>query len=90
MNDHTHLLFEALLAQYPYIPSAPSECDAAQRIKAARTRMKRMPKTYRHDLFELTDSLDILTYYRSHHGFLLGLVFGISMMRILAPFSEIS
>ena len=90
MYDHTYLLYESLLNQYPYAPSTPSEHDAVQRMKAARVRTKRIPKAYRHDIFELTDSLDILTYYRSHHAFLLGLAFGLSMTQALTPFSEIS
>lgn len=90
MDDYTHLLYESLLNQYPYTPSTPSEYDAAQRMETARTRVKRIPKAYRHNLFELTDSLDILTYYRSHHAFLLGLAFGLSMTQALTPFSEIS
>ena len=58
MDDYTHLLYESLLNQYPYTPSTPSEYDAAQRMETARARVKRIPKAYRHNLFELTDSLD--------------------------------
>ena len=88
MRDCSYILFERLLKQYPYQPGNPIDTDAASRLEAARTNLKQIPSEYRHDLFELTDSLDILSYHKAHHAFLLGLDLGLSMSRILERFQE--
>ena len=84
MTDTSYILFDALLAQHPYKPSTAAAQDALQRFQAAQS--KPIPAEARHDFFELKDSLDILSYYKAHHTFLLGLDLGLSIARELESF----
>ena len=88
MRDSTVLLFETLLSRFPYTPSEPAETEAVERMMTARMNSRQFPKEYRHTVFELTDSLDILSYFKAHHAFLLGLDLGLSLSRSLEPFQE--
>ena len=88
MKDCSYLLFETLLSKYPFVPSAPTDAEAAQRYTRAHTQARQFPEEYRHTVFELEDSLDILSFCKAHHAFLLGLDLGLSMTRALEPFQE--
>ena len=88
MNDCSYLLYETLLSKYPYIPSGPSDTEAADRYVLAHSQARQLPAEYRHTVFELEDSLDILSFQKAHHAFLLGLDLGLSINRSLKPFQE--
>lgn len=83
MNDCTYTLFQLLRDEFPYAPHLPFEQENAQRLEQARARAKAFPSACRHDLFELTDSLNIQAFAQSHHAFLLGLDLGLSLSREL-------
>ena len=81
MVDASYILFDALLARYPYTPNTAAEQETLRRFQAAKT--SPIPKELRHTCFELTDSLDILSHYKAHHAFLLGLDWGLTLSREL-------
>lgn len=88
MRDCSYLLYETLLSKYPYIPSAPSDTEAADRYALAHSQARQLPEEYRHTVFELEDSLDILSFQKSHHAFLLGLDLGLSIAQTLGPLQQ--
>jgi len=81
MVDASYILLDALLAQHPYTPNTAAEQETLRRFQAAKAAP--IPEELRHTCFELTDSLDILSYYKAHHAFLLGLDLGLSLSREL-------
>ena len=81
MKDASFALFDALLARYPYELNTPDAQKTFRRFQAVQSRP--IAAENRSDFFELTDSLDILSYYKAHHAFLLGLDLGLSLSREL-------
>ena len=81
MKDASFSLFDALLARYPYAPNTAAARETSRRFQAAKATP--IPEELRCICFELTDSLDILSYYKAHHAFLLGLDLGLSLSREL-------
>ena len=88
MKDASFSLFDALLARYPYAPNTAAARKTMSRLEAVRANLSQIPPEYRDALFELTDSLDIFTYYKAHHAFLLGLDLGLSLSETLEPFQQ--
>ena len=88
MKDCSYLLFEALLSKYPFVPSALNDEEATQRYTKAHALARQFPDEYRHTVFELEDSLDILSFGKAHHAFLLGLDLGLSISSSLEPFQD--
>lgn len=88
MRDISYFLYETLRDQHPFQPSIPGAREAARRLELARGHIQTFPQAYQHDMFELRDALDILSYYQAHHAFLLGLDLGLSLSGALEPFQQ--
>ncbi|MBO5340007.1 MAG: hypothetical protein J6A62_03320 [Oscillospiraceae bacterium] len=88
MNDCSYILFELCKNRNPYYPSAPADQRTAQRLAEAKARLEALNEQYQHDLFELTDSMNILDYEHAHHAFLLGLDLGLSIAEARTSFED--
>lgn len=81
MKDCIPALFDLIHRRYPYQPESPTERDEAQRREDALRSLKEAAPELRHQLFELTDADNILSCFRAHHAFRLGLGLGLSISR---------
>lgn len=73
MQSCTYFLYESLLHQFPFSPSNNTERSYSDQLDAAESRIKQFPDEYRHIVFELTDSMEVLNHAKACHSFSLGL-----------------
>ena len=89
MRTCTYLLYETLLRQFSFYPADNTEQFHAKQLTEAKAKIKCFPKKYRHIIFLLTDSLEVLNHAKACHAFSLGLSLGLSLAQELESFQDL-
>ncbi|MEY8317546.1 hypothetical protein AALB19_09580 [Oscillospiraceae bacterium 50-58] len=79
MQSCKYLLYENLSRQFPFSPADDTEQFYVKQSAEAKSKIKHFPKKYRHIIFLLTDSLEVLYHAKACHAFSLGLCLGLSL-----------
>ena len=82
------ILYENLSRQFPFSPAGDTELHYVEQLTEARNKIKHFPKKYRHIIFLLTDSLEVLNHANACHAFSMGLYLGLSLTQELDVFQD--
>ena len=83
MQSCKFLLYDNLSRQFPFSPTNDTEQFYVKQLAKAKSQIKHFPKNYRHIIFLLTDSLEVLHHAEACHAFSLGLCLGLSLAQEL-------
>ena len=88
MQFCNHILYENLSRQSPFSPADDTEQFHVEQLAESKSKIKHFPKKYRHIIFLLTDSLEVLHHAKACHAFSLGLCLGLSLAQELSVFQD--
>lgn len=88
MQYCSYFLYESLLRQYPFYPTDNTEQIHMKRFAETKSSIENFPKDYRHIIFNLTDSMEVISHAKACHAFSLGLSFGLSIAQELESFQD--
>lgn len=86
MQSCKYLLYENLSCQFSFSPTDDTEQFHVKQL--AKSQIKHFPKKYRHIIFLLTDSLEVLHHAKACHAFSLGLCLGLSLAQELCALQD--